>query len=188
MKPIIALCGLMATSQLFAAQVLTLDDGRQVQLNDDFTWQYVVKEKYATEANTTEATQATPLAAIPVVTKSIGTLVEVGSKKATLQLSDSGVDILLGATQYQDGQLVIPTSITNQSRLSVVSIELHVEVLDISGQKLAEEKVKIWSSIKRMADTYLRPEQIVQGKPILIDVEQEQQYQINAKVSEIETR
>ena len=188
MKPIIALCGLMATSQLFAAQVLTLDDGRQVQLNDDFTWQYIIKENHAAKANTAEAIQAAPVAAIPVVNKSTGTLVEIGSEKATLQLSDSGVDILLGAAQYQDGQLVIPTSMTNQSRLSVISIELQVEVLDMSGQKLSEQKVKIWSSIKRMADTYLRPEQIVQGKPIQIDVEQAQQYQINAKVSEIETR
>jgi hypothetical protein len=53
---------------------------------------------------------------------------------------------------------------------------------------LAKEKVTVWQSIKRMADTYLRPQQAEQGKTIKLAVPQSQQYQFSAKVVEVQTR
>lgn len=197
MKTWITLATLLATSSVYAAEVVTLADGRNVKLNDDFTWEYVI-ENSAPKATTASSTQtvtaatesvAVPaIATIPVVSKTVGTTVTVNAKKPTMQLSDSGVDILIGSASYEGGELVFPTSITNQSSQSVIQIEVEVEVFDMSGEALAKEKVTVWQSIKRMADTYLRPQQAEQGKTIKLAVPQSQQYQFSAKVVEVQTR
>ena len=197
MKTWITLATLLATSSVYAAEIVTLADGRSVKLNDDFTWEYVV-ENTAPKATAASATKtvtaetgpvAVPvIATIPVVSKTVGTTVTVNAKKPTMQLSDSGVDILIGSASYQGGELVFPTSITNQSSQSVIQIEVEVEAFDMSGKALAKEKVIVWQSIKRMADTYLRPQQAEQGKTIRLAVPQSQQYQFSAKVVEIQTR
>ncbi|MCR9473312.1 DUF3157 family protein [Vibrio diabolicus] len=180
MKTWITLATLLAASSTYAAEVITLADGREVKLNDDFTWEYVMK-KTAQQATETQATTsavetiaAPAIATIPVVKKTVGTTVVVNAKKPTMQLSDSGVDVLIGSASYQDGELVLPTSITNQSSQSVIQVEVEVQVFDMSGQ--------------RMADTYLRPKQAEQGKSIKLAVPQSQQYQFSAKVLEVKTR
>jgi hypothetical protein len=105
-----------------------------------------------------------------------------------MQLSDSGVDVLIGSARYEDGELILPTSVTNQSSQSVIQVEVEVQVFDMSGKPLAKESVTVWQSIKRMADTYLRPQQAEQGKAIKLAVPQSQQYQFSAEVLEVKTR
>ncbi|WP_348984824.1 DUF3157 family protein [Vibrio sp. ABG19] len=184
-----------------AAQRVTLDDGRQVELNDDFTWHYVqpaapAKPKPAAE-NRTEtspvttaapAAAAAPLIAAPLVPRQRGTLVEVGSTKPTLQLSQSGVDIVLGSARYEDGHLIIPTAITNQSLQSVISIALNVELMDEQGKVLSHDSATIWQSIKRMAETYLRPQTAVAGKELKLATDQAERYQIRVSVENLQTR
>ncbi|WP_319535818.1 DUF3157 family protein [uncultured Vibrio sp.] len=197
MKTWITLATLLASSSVYAVEVVTLADGRNVKLNDDFTWEYVV-ESTAPEAAAASATKtittasqaisAPMITAIPVVAKTVGTTVTVNAKKPTMQLSDSGVDILIGSASYEGGELIFPTSITNQSSQSVIQIEVEVQVFDMSGQALAKEKVIVWQSIKRMADTYLRPQQAEQGKAIRLALPQSQQYQLSAQVVAVESR
>ncbi|WP_447470323.1 DUF3157 family protein [Vibrio harveyi] len=209
MKTWITLATLLASSSVYAAEVVKLADGREVKLNDDFTWEYVVKkaasentlEKVeaveaaavvasttAVEADTTQTTKAPEIATIPVVNKKVGTTIVVNAKKPTMQLSDSGVDVLIGSARYEDGELILPTSVTNQSSQSVIQVEVEVQVFDMSGKPLAKESVTVWQSIKRMADTYLRPQQAEQGKAIKLAVPQSQQYQFSAEVLEVKTR
>lgn len=217
MKTWITLATLLASSSVYAAEVVKLADGREVKLNDDFTWEYVVKkatpkatettlekveaveaaavvasttavEAVATSAPTTSAPATTEMATIPVVTKKVGTTVVVNAKKPTMQLSDSGVDVLIGSASYEDGALIFPTSITNQSSQSVIQVEVEVQVFDMAGKQLAKENITVWQSIKRMADTYLRPQQAEQGKAIKLAVPQSQQYQFSAEVLEVKTR
>ncbi len=196
MKTWLTLATLLATSSVYAAEIVTLSDGREVKLNDDFTWEYVVVSsaaesttQSASKAVTTTGVAATPaIASIPAVSNTTGTTVVVNAKKPTMQLSDSGVDILIGSARYEGGELIFPTSITNQSSQSVIQIEVEIEVFDLSGKALKKEKVIVWQSIKRMADTYLRPQQAKQGKAIRLVVPQSQQYQFSAKVIEVQTR
>ncbi|UQA49776.1 MULTISPECIES: DUF3157 family protein [Vibrio] len=211
MKTWITLATLLATSSVYAAEVVKLADGREVKLNDDFTWEYVVNktapkaaettlekveavEAAAVVASTTAvATVAAPdttaeIATIPVVNKKVGTTVVVNAKKPTMQLSDSGVDVLIGSASYEDGELIFPTSITNQSSQSVIQVEVEVQVFDMAGKQLAKENITVWQSIKRMADTYLRPQQAEQGKTIKLAVPLSQQYQFSAEVLEVKTR
>lgn len=212
MKTWITLATLLATSSVYAAEVVKLADGREVKLNDDFTWEYVVQKAMpnttettlekveaveasavaasttALEAVTTQTTKAPEIATIPVVNKKVGTTVVVNAKKPTMQLSDSGVDVLIGSASYEDGELIFPTSITNQSSQSVIQVEVEVQVFDKSGKQLVKENVTVWQSIKRIADTYLRPQQAEQGKAIKLAVPQSQQYQFSAEVLEVKTR
>lgn len=211
MKTWITLATLLATSSVYAAEVVKLADGREVKLNDDFTWEYVVKKATPKATETTlekvEAVEAaavvasttaveavatppptTEMATIPVVNKKVGTTVVVNAKKPTMQLSDSGVDVLIGSASYENGELIFPTSITNQSSQSVIQVEVEVQVFDMTGKPLAKQSVTVWQSIKRMADTYLRPQQAEQGKAIKLAVPQSQQYQFSAEVLEVKTR
>ncbi|UTZ26607.1 DUF3157 family protein [Vibrio campbellii] len=211
MKIWITLATLLASSSVYAAEVVKLADGREVKLNDDFTWEYVVKkatpkatettlekveavEAAAVVASTTAVeavatpTPTTEIATIPVVNKKVGTTVVVNAKKPTMQLSDSGVDVLIGSARYEDGELIFPTSLTNQSSQSVIQVEVEVQVFDMAGKPLTKQSVTVWQSIKRMADTYLRPQQAEQGKAIKLAVPQSQQYQFSAEVLEVKTR
>ncbi len=183
MKTTIGLSCLLASTMVYAAQTVTLADGRQVQLNDDFTWQYIVEA-----ATDTPSIPVKTVAAIPVINRQVGSVIQLGSPKPVMQLSDSGVDVLLGAAQYQSDQLVIETSLTNQSTQSVVLVEVEVELLNLSGEVISEQTFSVWTSIKRLADTYLRPQQAIAGKTIKIPVERAEQYQINAKIVKVETR
>ncbi|NOH64771.1 DUF3157 family protein [Vibrio sp. RE88] len=199
MNKLIGLFTLLTSSLVFASQTVTLEDGRQVQLNDDFTWQYVMPveatktDEMAVAEETVQPAATIPVkkpkvAAIPLIGKAVGTIVTVGSERATMQLSDSGVEVLLGAVSYQDGQLMIPTSVTNQSSQSVILVEIEIQVATTSGDVLSKESVKVWQSIKRMADTYLRPQQAEQGKTIELAIDQAEQYLVTAKVVNLETR
>lgn len=171
----------VTASAASCAQVLTLtlEDGRQVKLNEDFTWQYVEPQSMS---------QETVIHAAPIAQKARATTFEMGSEKPILQLSDSGVEVVLGAAYYQGDTLVIPTAITNQSSQSVIAVVLSITIYDNQGQPLFTQQLPIWQSIKRMADSYLRPQTQAQGKPITLQVDRQQGYQISANIERVEMR
>ncbi|MDN3608594.1 DUF3157 family protein [Vibrio ostreicida] len=185
MNKIIGLACLLTSSVTLAQQTVTLDDGRQIQLNDDFTWSYLDAPKPTKDLSPPENLL---IAQIPIIEKTVGTIVTLGNRRATMQLSDSGVDVLLDAVQYDHGQLIIPTSVTNQSSQSVILVEVEIEVAKTSGERLAKRNIKIWQSIKRLAETYLRPQQAEIGTTIKLNVDLSEQYLITAKVINVETR
>lgn len=176
----VAIAFIAFTANAAASQVIELEDGRKVQLNDDFTWQYVQPE------NTHQA--AALAVAAPIISSQRGTTLVLESGKPSLQLSDSGVDIVIGAASYQNGKVVLPTAITNQSSLSVINVQLKIELLDSQGKRLAEQETTVWQSIKRLAETYLRPKTAAEGKVIEIEVPKAESYQLIATVSNLETR
>ncbi|EKO3405457.1 DUF3157 family protein [Vibrio fluvialis] len=192
MKNLITLMMASWAPVALAGEIVTLQDGRDVQLNDDFTWQYVQPVETSNSMSVApakpEVAAATPVLAAPLVKAQRGSMIELGSTKPTLQLSNSGVDIVLGSACYRDGQLILPTAITNQSTQSVINIVLQVEILDEQGNLLTTQTTTIWQSIKRMADTYLRPQASVAGKAIEVKVDEAPRYQIRASVTQVESR
>lgn len=166
---------------VLASEIVQLEDGRSIQLNDDFTWQYV-------ESANSKAGEKIPVIAAPIVNAKAGTTLIIGSDKPSLKLSDSGVDMVLGSAQYADGKVIIPTAITNQSSQPVISIVLNVELLDENGHSLAKQNCTIWQSIKRMAETYLRPKTAAEGKAIEIEAPEADRYQILVTLENLETR
>ncbi|MBY7830808.1 DUF3157 family protein [Vibrio fluvialis] len=192
MKNLITLIMASWAPVALAGEIVTLQDGRDVQLNDDFTWQYVQPVETSNSMSVApakpEVVAAAPVLAAPLVKAQRGSMIELGSTKPTLQLSNSGVDIVLGSARYRDGQLILPTAITNQSTQSVINIVLQVEILDEQGNLLTTQTTTIWQSIKRMADTYLRPQASVAGKAIEVKVDEAPRYQIRASVTQVESR
>ncbi|EKO3562941.1 DUF3157 family protein [Vibrio fluvialis] len=192
MKNLITLMMASWAPVALAGEIVTLQDGRDVQLNDDFTWQYVQPVETSNSMSVApakpEVAAAAPVLAAPLVKAQRGSMIELGSTKPTLQLSNSGVNIVLGSARYRDGQLILPTAITNQSTQSVINIVLQVEILDEQGNLLTTQTTTIWQSIKRMADTYLRPQASVAGKAIEVKVDEAPRYQIRASVTQVESR
>ncbi|ELO1814048.1 DUF3157 family protein [Vibrio fluvialis] len=192
MKNLITLMMTSWAPVALAGEIVTLQDGRDVQLNDDFTWQYVQPVETSNSMSVAPAkpavVAAAPVLAAPLVKAQRGSMIELGSTKPTLQLSNSGVDIVLGSARYRDGQLILPTAITNQSTQSVINIVLQVEILDEQGNLLTTQTTTIWQSIKRMADTYLRPQASVAGKAIEVKIDEAPRYQIRASVTQVESR
>ena len=182
----ISLLTIFAASTVIADQTVTLNDGRQVILHDNFTWQYVVQTSPdEVESLTSDKPQ---LAAIPLIDKKTDSMVKLDSNHPIMQLSDSGVDVLLGSPSYAGGKLIIPTSITNQSLNSVILIEVEIEVSGIDKKVLTKKNIQIWQSIKRMPETYLRPQQVEKGKDIALDVAKQDQYLISANITSLINR
>lgn len=192
------LCGivitLIASSSAWAAdQTITLKDGRQVILHDNFTWQYKAQTNHPTTSPTLKTTTAIPVIAtsamaIPVISASKGVAVEIGSKKAIQQLSNSGIDVLLTAAHYENGTLIIPTMMTNQSSKSVVNVTMKVRLSNSDGQTIATDEFTVWRSINRMPDTYFRPKTQHQGKPFTFDVPKAKRYFIDAEITDVDMR
>ncbi|MCY9827557.1 DUF3157 family protein [Vibrio chagasii] len=191
MKSYLLIASALLSSSAFADQMVTLQDGKQILLKDDFTWQYVAQEQAEEVATTSEIAvpiAAAPVVAVPVATNVRGTTIVVDSKKPSLQLSQSGVDVVLGASHYEDGELILPTAITNQSTQAVILVSVKLGLYSASGELLEEKTVAVWKSIKRMADTYLRPKTDAEGTSIKLAVEQHPEYQIKAEIVEVLTR
>ncbi|WP_417347387.1 DUF3157 family protein [Ferrimonas sp.] len=209
-KPFAAMLALMMGFSVQAAdQVVTLEDGRKVILHDDFTWQYLAPEAPkaddAAEAQQLPAKPQAPVAAtaVPALPKaaaqpktkampkkplSSGVIVRPGEAKDVMQLSDYAVDALLGRARYEGGELIIPTAVTNQGREAIIEVDVHVTVMDEFGQILGQDTLPMWRSIKRMADTYLRPGASEEGLDLRMEVEQREVYQLKVEIAEVETR
>lgn len=176
----------LLSSSVMAEQTVTLQDGKQVRLKDDFTWEYIYT---SVEQTSISAEQATTFEAIPVVQQAMkGTTVTVGDNKPSLQLSKSGVDVLVGTSLYEDGQLIFPVSLTNQSTQAVVLVTLTFAIYSPTGELLQEGNIDTWKSIKRLADTYLRPQTAAEGKELIVDVEQYTEYRIEVDIESVVTR
>ncbi|WP_373949243.1 DUF3157 family protein [Vibrio pomeroyi] len=191
MKSYLLIASALLSSSAFADQMVTLQDGKQILLKDDFTWQYVAQkqtEEVVTTSEIAAPVAAAPVVAVPVATNVRGTTIVVDSKKPSLQLSQSGVDVVLGASHYEGGELIIPTAITNQSTQAVILVSVKLGLYSASGELLEEKTVAVWKSIKRMADTYLRPKTDAEGTSIKLVVEQHPEYQIKAEIVEVLTR
>ncbi|TKB49397.1 DUF3157 family protein [Ferrimonas sediminicola] len=202
-KPFAAMLALMMGFSVQAAdQVVTLEDGRKVILHDDFTWQYLAPETpradQAAKPLTPEAASAIPAlpkAAAQPKTKTMpkkplssGVIVRPGEAKDVMQLSDFGLDALLGRARYEGGELIIPTSVTNQGREAIIQVDVRVTVMDEFGQVLGRETLPLWRSIKRMADTYLRPGTSKAGLELRMAVEKRDLYQLQVEIDQVETR
>ena len=181
MKKLILAASIVSLST-WAGETVQLKDGRYIQLNDDFTWQYVPQQQ------TSELTP--PVLAAPVIAKPrlSGVAITVGDHNPVLQLSDSGVDVVLSAPRYEHGKLKLSIAITNQSSQSVIAVRLAIRVQDAQGVWSEEQEVTIWQSIKRMSETYLRPRTSVEGKPLELNLAEQSQYTLHATIKQIETR
>ncbi|MDN3714899.1 DUF3157 family protein [Vibrio breoganii] len=189
--------GLLLVSNVYAGQqVVQLEDGRQAVLNDDFTWKYLdvssdEKVTNPTSVVSSDLPTAAPMATSVAASTSLvagASIVVLDGDNTQVTVEHSGVEINLVGTQWNDGYLVIDTEITNNGLQAVIKADLKIDVYDLQGNLLASEEHAAFRSIKRMADTYLRPQQTKQGSTIKIELPQQEQYQILTEISELDHR
>ncbi|MEZ9897718.1 DUF3157 family protein [Vibrio breoganii] len=189
--------GLLLVSNVYAGQqVVQLEDGRQAVLNDDFTWKYLdvssdEKVTNPTSVVSSDLPTAAPMATSVAASTSLvagASIVVLDGDNTQVTVEHSGVEINLVGTQWNDGYLVIDTEITNNGLQAVIKADLKIDVYDLQGNLLASEEHAAFRSIKRMADTYLRPQQTKQGSTIKIELPQQEQYQILSEISELDHR
>ncbi|GEM81782.1 DUF3157 family protein [Vibrio superstes] len=189
--------GLLLVSNVYAGQqIVQLDDGRQAVLSDDFTWKYlyVSGDEEAVEPTsvapsnlpTTPETRTSIAASTSLIAGA--SIIVVDGDNTKVAVEHSGVEIHLVSAQWSDGHLVIDTEITNNGLQPVIKADLNIDIYDLQGNLLASEEHAAFRSIKRMADTYLRPQQTKQGSTIKIEVTKHEQYQISSEISELDHR
>ncbi|UJF18322.1 DUF3157 family protein [Vibrio sp. SS-MA-C1-2] len=86
---------------------------------------------------------------------------------------------------FDKDQLVIPTSVKNISNESIIYIAVDLYVSTEDGQQIKQEKVKIWSSIKRMPETYLRENTTQKGHTIKIKMKKASGYHLSFSINKI---
>ena len=186
------LLSLMSINTFAADTVVQLKDGRSVVLHDDFTWEYLQPQKQESiqSAKYDEPHKLPPIEAIPVVASERHRLSEIqlGSSKNLLQIQQSGVELLFQAAHYESGELVIPVTVTNNSKASVIKVDVSYQLYDSQEQKITEGEASVWTSVKRLPDTYLRPQKQAKGIDIRIPVGELASYDFKAEISDITTR
>ena len=191
MKQWFTLAALSITPIVNANEIVTLQDGRQITLHNDFTWQYVdtSKPQPATDSSAGQVDiKHIPVITIPATTNMTSSVVTLNSDKPIMQLSNLGLEAMIGKASYTEGQLHLPTSLTNQGHQAVILATIEVVVMDMSGHQLQQQQVDIWQSIKRLPETYLRPQQAKKGKTIVLNIPAAQQYQLSARIINVITR
>lgn len=152
MKPLsrllLALCLSPLLAQAAPLTQVTLPDGRQVQLNDDYTWEYLLI-KPATPAATAGATAGAVVAA-PVLTEQA-----LANPDMLSQAARDGITVKLSQVGGED-PLQLQFMLSNGGTRNVVRVNGSVTLFSEQGAQLATQEVRFWAGENRLPDSYLR--------------------------------
>ncbi|WP_394230639.1 DUF3157 family protein [Shewanella colwelliana] len=181
--------------------IVTLEDGTKIQINDDFTWEYVFLESQ-TPTNNLEATSVATSASVIATTEQnsatapvvADTLTTSAMKQATLLKSTAknGVKVSYLNSQWDDkNRLGLTFELSSNSPEHYVVIELEIGLFSDSGSLIKKETVKVWKAIFRMPESYLRKGQVRESRVFWIDGIDKQQWNkqlMTLKVTEMDSR
>ncbi|WP_369434454.1 DUF3157 family protein [Psychromonas sp. MME1] len=166
--------------------LVTLENGKVVKLNPDFTWQYVV------DINSIKKDQASTSVAIEQ--KQSPTIV-TNPKSQWLSLNDvtqkNDVNVKLLSTQWENGRLGLIFELASQSPDNYVTIDLAVSLFSDSGELLKEDHINVWQATFRLPDSYLRKGQVRESRIFWfsgINKEQWTKQLININIEKMESR
>ncbi|MGY3943935.1 DUF3157 family protein [Aeromonas tecta] len=148
MKPLsrllIALCLSPLLVQAAPLTQVTLADGRQVQLNDDFTWEYLLVKP------ATPAEVATGAVVAPVLTEQALTNPDMLS-----QATKDGINVKLELVEGDD-PLLLHFKLSNSGTRNVVRVNGTVTLFSEQGAQLGSQAVRFWAGENRLPESYLR--------------------------------
>ncbi|GGP47361.1 DUF3157 family protein [Shewanella saliphila] len=198
--------------------VITLENGANVRLKDDFTWEYIITETVAQPATiqapavATEVVDAsmsnvsaTATQQTSAVTTAVTTVVAATAADTTTRLTATamaqpellrstakdGIKITLADTQWKDNELglIFDFDSTSDDHVTVVNVE--ASFFNDQGGLIKTETLEAWEAIFRMPETYLRKGQHRQSPVLWVEGINQQQWQqqlISLKIVEIESR
>ena len=156
MKPfsrlLIALCLSPVLAQAAPLSQVTLPDGRQVQLNDDFTWEYlVVKPAEPVQGVAADGKAGAVVAvAAPVLTDQAK-----ANPELLAQMARDGVVVKLDKIEGSD-PLVLTFMVSNTGTRNVVGVRGMVTLFSADGVQLSRQEARFWVAENRLPETYLR--------------------------------
>ena len=148
MKPLsrllVALCLSPLLAQAAPMTQVTLPDGRQVQLNDDFTWEYLLIKPTASGEVVTGAV------AVPVLTEQAMT-----NPDLLAQAVKDGISVKLDKIEGSD-PLSLQFLVSNTGSRSVVRVRGSVTLFSEQGAQLVKQEARFWVGENRLPESYLR--------------------------------
>lgn len=190
---------LLLTSSVMAADVaqITLENGAQVRLKDDFTWEYVITEtKAAPNALATTAVVSTS-SSVALATQTVAAPVTTLTATAIAQpellgsTGKDGIKVSFAEGQWKGDKLGLSFDLASTSNEHVTLVEVEASFFADNGTLLKTEKLEVWEAIFRMPETYLRKGEQRKSSVIWvegIDKAQWQKQLINLKITEINSR
>ncbi|WP_033135934.1 DUF3157 family protein [Aeromonas finlandensis] len=160
MKPfsrlLVALCLSPVLAQAAPLSQVTLPDGRLVQLNDDFTWEYLVVKPAEPVKAVAEGAQAGAVVAVaaPVLTDQAKAHPELLSQAAR-----DGVVVKLDNIDGAD-PLALTFMVSNTGNRNVVGVRGMVTLFSADGVQLSRQEARFWVAENRLPETYLRKGQV----------------------------
>ncbi len=197
---------LWLSSSVMAADVanITLDNGAQVRLKDDFTWEYVLTQTQAApNALATDAVidSSSSVASLPsaaaVASQTVATPVTTLTATAIAQpellgsTAKDGIKVSFAEAQWKDNKLGLSFELASTSHKHVTLVEVEASFFADDGTLLKTEKLAVWEAIFRMPETYLRKGEQRKSSVIWvegIDKAQWQKQLMNLKITEINSR
>lgn len=150
MKPLsrllVALCLFPLLAEAAPLHQITLPDGRQVQLNDDFTWEYLlVKPAEASPGKTVTASVAAP-----VLTEQA-----LAHPDLLSQATRDGITVKLDQVTGED-PLSLQFLVSNTGSRNVVRVNGSLTLFSAEGVQLSTQPVRFWVGENRLPESYLR--------------------------------
>ena len=149
-KRYILLTSLLSSALVHAAPLARtqLADGRLIQLDDDYTWHYVLEEP----------------AANPTVLNRNSDVSQLGSQVlADPELLHTaaafGVKVQLIKQQHKGDQLGLTLNVSNLAAGSVVRVSGRITLYSAQGVRLSQQEFPFWQAEYRLPESYLRQEQ-----------------------------
>jgi len=137
---------LLLSLPAFAGEVarVTLDNGTQVVLKDDFTWEYAILE-------------AQPQLSNPEG-KQLQALTPAAMAQVTLLSSAAldGVKVGFSNSEWDGDTLGLNFDLQSSTAKNVVMVEVEVTLFDDTGKQLITESFNVWQAQYRLPETYLR--------------------------------
>lgn len=198
---------LLLSSSVMAADVdtITLENGAQVRLKDDFTWEYIITETKAAEAPAV-ATVAAPSSTVTTAAAAVASstsAVEATQPVTTLtanaiarpeilgSTAKDGIKVTFSESQWKQDKLGLTFELASTSGEHVTLVEVEASFFTDDGTLLKTEKLEVWEAIFRMPETYLRKGE-QRKSPVIwvegVDKNRWQKQLLNLKITEINSR
>lgn len=180
------------SSSVIAADVanITLENGAQVRLKDDFTWEYVITETVAANAvvSTSSATGSASHAVAAPITL---TATAIAQPELLGSTAKDGIKVSFAEAQWKGDKLGLSFDLASSSGDHVTLVEVEASFFADNGTLLNTDRLEVWEAIFRMPETYLRKGEQRKSRVIWvegIDKAQWQQQRLSLKITEINSR
>ncbi|WP_153448248.1 DUF3157 family protein [Vibrio algicola] len=198
---ILCMVPLSASANTTQVGTFTLDNGAQVVLKDDFTWEYVLtkKEPVSSKNKTQTSVIAAPVAGAASakvattsssMTKESLTTQAMANPSLLGQTAKNGIAVSLAKTQWDGNKLGLTFNLASTSSDSMVTVLINADFYNDQGVKLQQQELQVWQAIKRMPETYLRKGETRQSKVVWvegIDKSQWKKQLMTLKITELDT-